>query len=89
MKEEEKARLKAEKIKRRNEKIAKGELLGPEDELDAEPSAALGFAKLIFFLVCAFLFFGWFITGSALWEYEGKWTKWETYFPVRLCHPCH
>jgi len=81
VKEEEKARRKAEKIKRRNEKIAKGESLGPEDDLEAEPSAALAFAKLILFLFCAFLFIGWFITGSPLWEYEGKWTKWETYFP--------
>ncbi|KAF8335075.1 cytochrome b5-like heme/steroid binding domain-containing protein [Cantharellus anzutake] len=82
VKEEEKIRLTAEKIQRRNEKIAKGQPLGPEDGLEPEPSAAsLNLAKIILFLFGAFFFAGWFITGSVLWEYEGKWTKWDTYFP--------
>lgn len=26
---------------------------------------------------------GWFITGSMVWEYDGKWVQLRTYIPVR------
>jgi hypothetical protein len=83
VKEEEKERLKAEKAKRRAEKIARGEALGPEDELEKEPSAALAIAQLLLFLVGSVLLAGWFITGSPLWGYDGKWVHLRTYIPVR------
>jgi hypothetical protein len=83
VKEEEKARLKAEKIKRREAKIARGEALGPEDELEKDPNPWFGLLKFIIFLVGFVLALGWFITGSPLWEYEGKWAHLQSYFPVR------
>jgi len=81
VREEEKARLKAEKIKRREEKIARGEELGPEDELEKEPSAALALAQIFLVLIGGIMLAGWFITGSPLWEYDGKWSHLKTYFP--------
>ncbi|KAF9515235.1 hypothetical protein BS47DRAFT_1294139 [Hydnum rufescens UP504] len=81
VKEEEKERLKAEKAKRRAEKIARGEALGPEDELEKEPSAVLAIAQLVLFLVGSVVLAGWFITGSPLWGYDGKWAHLRTYIP--------
>ena len=86
VKEEEKERLKAEKIRRRAEKIALGEALGPEDELEKEVSATAAIAQLLAFVVGSFLLAGWFITGHPLWGYDGKWVHLQTYIPVRC--PC-
>ena len=90
VKEEERARLKAEKIKRREEKIAKGEELGPEDELQKEPSAILALLRLFLVFIAIVMALGWFITGSVVWEYNGKWVRLSTYLPVRrsLRTPC-
>jgi len=82
VREEEKARVKAEKAKRRADKIARGEALEPEDELEKEPSAALAFAQILLVLIGSVMLAGWFITGSALWEYEGKWAHLKTYLPA-------
>jgi hypothetical protein len=83
VKEEEKARLKAEKIKRREEKIAKGEELGPEDELEKEPSAMLALLRVFLVFIGIIMALGWLITGSVFWEYDGKWVRLATYLPVR------
>lgn len=83
MKKEEEERLKAEKVKRREEKIAKGIALGPEDELEKEQSAAVALLRLLLVFIGIVLALGWFITGSALWNYDGKWVQIRTYFPVR------
>lgn len=82
VKEEEKARLKAEMIQRREEKIAKGEELGPEDELEKEPSAILALLRVFLVFIGITMALGWFITGSVFWEYDGKWVRLSTYLPV-------
>ena len=83
--EEEKAAIKAEKIKRREEKIARGEALGPDDELDPEPSTVLALLKFFAGTVFVILALGWFITGSPLWEWDVQ-EEWalmiQKHFPV-------
>jgi len=75
--------LKVEKIKRREEKIARGEELGPEAELEKEPSAILAILRVFLMPIVIFMTLGWFITGSIIWEYDGKWVRLSTYLPVR------
>ncbi|OJA07770.1 hypothetical protein AZE42_02987 [Rhizopogon vesiculosus] len=67
----------------REEKLAKGEKVGPEEE---DPTAEqevglLGLLKFIVYLLLAVLIAGKFFTGSFLWEYEGKWARLKTYWP--------
>jgi len=87
VKEEEKERLKAEKVRRRAEKIAQGETLGPEDELEKEVSATVAIAQLLAFVIGSFLLAGWFITGHPLWGYDGKWIHLQTYIPSQFQKP--
>jgi len=70
----------------RDEKLARGEEVGPEEE---DPTAEqevglLGLMKFIVYLILAVLIAGKFFTGDFLWEYEGKWARLKTYWPVRL-----
>lgn len=70
----------------REEKLARGEKVGPEE---ADPTAEqevglLGLLKFIVYLILTVLIAGKFFTGSFLWEYEGKWAQLKTYWPVRL-----
>ncbi|KAK7060142.1 hypothetical protein VNI00_000906 [Paramarasmius palmivorus] len=69
--------------KERDEKIARGEAVGPE-EPDPTAEKEIGLWGLIKFLLIVILFIalaGKFITGSFIWEYDGKWVRWKTYFP--------
>lgn len=73
-----------ERKKLRDEKIARGEDGGPE-EPDPTAEVEIGFLSLLKFIFYAVVFLalaGKFITGSYLWEYEGKWAQLKTYWPV-------
>jgi len=75
-----------ERRREREEKIARGEKVGPEEE---DPTAErevglLGLLKFIIYLILAVTLAGKFFTGSFLWEYDGKWARLKTYWPVRL-----
>ncbi|KDQ64992.1 hypothetical protein JAAARDRAFT_28655 [Jaapia argillacea MUCL 33604] len=68
----------------REEKIAKGEEVGPEER---DPTAevevgCLGLLKFIVYLLLFLLLAGKFFTGSFLWEYEGKWAQLKTFWPT-------
>ena len=69
----------------RDEKIARGEKVGP---LERDPTAQeeVGLLGLLKFIVLLLLFAslaGKFITDSYTWEYESKWMRLKTYWPVR------
>ncbi|KAF8314784.1 cytochrome b5 [Clavulina sp. PMI_390] len=81
VKKEAAEKAKAEKMKRRAEKLAKGIPLDPEDELEKEGSIGVALIRTLFILTLVGLVLGWFITGSALWGYDGKWVQMNTYFP--------
>ena len=73
-----------EKKKARDEKIARGEKVGPleRDPTEEVEIGFLGLLKIIVvFLVCVALA-GKFVTGSYTWEYRGKWLQLKTYWPV-------
>jgi predicted heme/steroid binding protein len=72
------------KKKDRDEKIARGEKVGP---LEPDPTAQeevglVGLMKFILILIVFTLLAGKFFTGSFLWEYESKWTRLKTYWPT-------
>jgi len=72
-----------EKKKARDEKIAKGEEVGP---LEPDPTAAheVGFMGLFKFIVITLLCIalaGKFFTGSYTWENRSKWLQVRTYWP--------
>jgi hypothetical protein len=74
-----------ERKKERDEKIARGEAVGPE-ERDPTAEEEIGLLGLLKFLVYLLIFAGLagkFVTGSYTWEYESKWTQLKTYWPVR------
>ncbi|KAF9042563.1 cytochrome b5 [Hymenopellis radicata] len=67
----------------RDEKVARGEDGGPEEP---DPTAeveigALSVLKFVVYAVVVVLLSGKFITGSYLWEYEGRWAQLKTYWP--------
>ncbi|KAJ8590758.1 cytochrome b5 [Rhizopogon salebrosus TDB-379] len=67
----------------RDEKLARGEEVGPqEDDPTAEQEVGLlGLLKFIVYLILFVVIAGKFFTGSFLWEYEGKWARLKTYWP--------
>ncbi len=74
-----------ERKKLRDEKIARGED-GGREEPDPTAEVEVGVLGLLKFLVYTLIIIalaGKFITGSYLWEYEGKWAQLKTYWPVR------
>jgi len=68
----------------REEKLARGEKVGPEeqDPTAEEEVGLLGLLKFIVYLLLIIILAGKFFTGSFLWEYDGKWAKLKTYWPV-------
>ncbi|KAG9317141.1 cytochrome b5 [Chiua virens] len=70
--------------KEREEKLARGEAVGPEerDPTAQEEVGLLGFLKFIVYFVLIVALAGKFFTGSFLWEYDGKWARLKTYWPV-------
>lgn len=76
------------KKKERDDKIARGEEVGP---LEPDPTAVqevglLGLFKFILYAILIFLMAGKFITGSFVWEHESKWLQLKTYLPVHLVY---
>jgi len=67
----------------REEKLARGEKVGPEerDPTAEEEVGLLGLLKFIVYLLLAIALAGRFFTGSFLWEYDGKWARLKTYWP--------
>jgi len=73
----------------RDEGLAKGEEVGPEEpDPTAEVEVGLwGLVKFLLSTIVIILLTGKFVTGSYIWEYDGKWVQATTYFPVRSHHP--
>lgn len=69
--------------KEREEKLSRGEPVGPEerDPTAEEEVGLLGFLKFIVYLLLIIVLAGKFFTGSFLWEYDGKWVRLKTYLP--------
>lgn len=72
-----------ERKKIREEKIARGESVGPEEE---DPTAEkeiglLGILKFFFYLIIIAALAGKFITGSYTWDTQSKWLSLRTYWP--------
>jgi len=72
-----------EKKKARDEKIAKGEKVGP---LEPDPTAPQditlkGFLKFIVISLVCIILAGKFFTGSYIWESNSKWLQVKTYWP--------
>jgi len=67
----------------REEKLARGEKVGPEerDPTAEEEVGLLGLLKFTVYLLLAIALAGRFFTGSFLWEYDGKWARLKTYWP--------
>ena len=81
----------------RDERLARGEEVGPEEpDPTAEVEIGLwGLVKFVLSTIIVIMLTGKFVTGSYLWEYDGKWVQAKTYFPVRryplptLALPCN
>jgi hypothetical protein len=75
-----------ERKKERDEKMARGEEVGPEehDPTAEEEVGCIGLLKFLLMVVVFVLLAGKFVTGSYIWEYDGKWLQLETYYPVSL-----
>jgi len=72
----------------RDERLARGEEVGPE-EPDPTAEVEIGLWGIVRFLLSTIaiaMLAGKFVTGSYLWDYDGKWVQTKTYFPVRS-HP--
>ncbi|KAF9224348.1 cytochrome b5 [Gyrodon lividus] len=69
--------------KEREDKIAQGEKVGPEerDPTAEEEVGLLGLLKFIVYLLLIIALAGKFFTGSFSWEYDGKWARLKTYWP--------
>ncbi|KZT41122.1 cytochrome b5 [Sistotremastrum suecicum HHB10207 ss-3] len=82
--EQEAARKKAkeERKKERLEKIARGEEVGPEEPEDDEEVGLIGLLKFIVYVLLFILLASKFVTGSWIWEYDGKWTNIKSYIPA-------
>ena len=69
----------------RDQRLARGEEVGPE-EPDPTAEVEIGLWSLVKFMLTTIVIIaltGKFVTGSFLWEYDGKWVQAKTYFPVR------
>ena len=68
----------------RDEKIARGEKVGPleRDPTEEEEIGILGLLKFIVIVLVCITLAGKFFTGSYTWEYKGKWLQLKTYWPV-------
>lgn len=73
-----------ERKKERDEKIARGEKIGPleRDPTAEEEVGLLGLLKFIIYLLLFVTLTGKFFTGSFVWESESKWLRLKTYIPV-------
>lgn len=73
-----------ERKEEREEKLARGEKVGPEerDPTAEQEVTLLGFLKFLVYLLLIVTLAGKFFTGSFLWEYDGKWARLKTYWPV-------
>ncbi|KAK7471114.1 hypothetical protein VKT23_002529 [Stygiomarasmius scandens] len=72
-----------ERKKIRDEKIARGEEVGPEEK-DPTAQQEIGAFGLFKFFLCLIIFAalaGKFFTGSYTWDYQGKWVQLKTYLP--------
>lgn len=70
----------------REEKLARGEEVGPAevDPTAEQEVGLLGLLKFIVYSLLVIVIAGKFFTGSFLWEYDGKWARLKTYWPVCL-----
>lgn len=68
----------------REEKLSRGEPVGPEerDPTAEEEVGLLGLLKFVVYVLLIVVLAGKFFTGSFLWEYDGKWVRLKTYLPV-------
>ncbi|KAI6122829.1 cytochrome b5 [Pisolithus thermaeus] len=82
-KQEEEHRAWLLRKKEREEKLSRGEPVGPEerDPTAEEEVGLLGLLKFIVYLLLIIVLAGKFFTGSFLWEYDGKWVRLKTYLP--------
>ena len=79
----------AARKRERDERLKRGEEVGPE-EPDPTAEVEIGLWSLVkFFLstIVIAMLTGKFVTGSYLWDYDGKWVQTKTYFPVRNVTP--
>jgi len=72
-----------ERNKEREEMLARGEEVGPEerDPTAEQEIGVLGLFKFIVYLLIIVTLAGKFFTNSYLWEYDGKWARLKTYWP--------
>jgi len=73
-----------QRMKERDEMVAKGLKVGPKEKDPTEEVevGCLGLVKFILYILVGIILAGKFFTGSFLWEYEGKWTNLKTYMPA-------
>jgi len=73
-----------QRMKERDEMVAKGLKVGPKEKDPTEEVEVglLGLLKFILYIVIFIVLAGKFFTGSFLWEYEGKWANLKTYMPT-------
>lgn len=72
------------KKKERDEKIARGEKVGPlePDPTAVEEVGVLGLLKFFFVVFVVAALAGKFVTGSYTWDYEARWMELRSWFPV-------
>jgi len=73
-----------EKRKARDEKIARGEKVGPlePDPTAVEEVGVLGLLKFLVIVLLCFSLAGKFLTGSYTWDHQSRWLQLKTYWPV-------
>ena len=90
-KQEKKHEKWAARKRERDEQLTRGEEVGPE-EPDPTAEAEIGLWGLVKFLlstIAIVMLTGKFVTGSYIWEYDGKWVQAKTYSQVRNVTPRH
>lgn len=72
-----------EKRKARDEKIARGEKVGPlePDPTAVEEVGVLGLLKFLVIVLLCICLAGKFLTGSYTWDYQSRWLQLKTYWP--------